>query len=65
MAALQKRKKVQPPKMIFVPSKSLLRKMIRAMLKYGKDEKFLLRFALLEDPYAPVTRNKVTFITAL
>ena len=43
---------LKPPKTVFLPSKKILRQMIRALAQFGKDDhfRFLLRFALLENP---------------
>ena len=43
----------KPPKTRFVPDRAILRVMIEANLKYSKkdnEQKFLLRFGLLDDP---------------
>ena len=51
--SLKEGKPIQPPKTVFVPTKKILRQMIRAVAQFGKDNhfRFLLRFALLEDPH--------------
>jgi hypothetical protein len=46
---------IKPPKTRFVPSRTLLRKMMRAVVKYGDqgcERIFLLRFGLVECPTA-------------
>ena len=42
---------IVPPKTVFKPSKSVLRKMIRAIVEYGDDteSKFMMRFGLVID----------------
>jgi len=49
MEALANNDKVKPPKCVFVPSKKLLRSIIKALIKYWKDdeETILLRFGLI------------------
>ena len=42
---------IVPPRMIFIPSKSVIRTMVKANLMYGETdtlEQFLLRFGLLD-----------------
>ena len=49
--SIKNQEKVQPPKCIFMPDKSLLKQMIKGLLKYGaKDTEdiFLLRFGLFK-----------------
>jgi len=51
----ENRGSINPPKTVFLPSRSLWRKMIRALVKFGPQDqtnpsKFLLRFALVENP---------------
>ena len=44
--------RINPPASIFVPSKRLLRRMIRALAEFGgkeDDSKFLLRFGLIDN----------------
>jgi hypothetical protein len=46
---------IKPPKTRFVPSRTLIRKMMRAVVKYGDQgcqRTFLLRFGLPEEPSA-------------
>jgi hypothetical protein len=48
--------------MIFVPSKAIMRNMIRAVLRFGrKDEpkKFVLRFGLVERSAEMLNNNKI------
>ena len=58
----------KPPKTVFVPSRSVIRKMMRAVLKFGEQDdhdKFLLRFGLVMDPIALLNggKNHTTFVT--
>ena len=51
MESIKHKEKVQPPRCIFMPNKSLLKQMIKGLLKYGaKDTEdiFLLRFGLFK-----------------
>ena len=51
--ALKYSANVAPPKIIFVPSSEIMRKMMRAFIKWGYKEeptKFFLRFGLVESP---------------
>jgi hypothetical protein len=51
--AVEKTGSIKPPKCIFIPTRKMVRTMIRAIYKWGsKDttEAFLLRFGLLDDP---------------
>jgi len=47
------KRSIIPPKCIFLPSKDMMRTIVKANLKYGKKDnlqEFLLRFGLLECP---------------
>jgi hypothetical protein len=51
--AIKKEKQVTPPKCVFIPERRIVRKMIKALIKFGKIEdpvKFFMRFGLAEDP---------------
>ena len=51
--ALIAKENIKSPQTIFIPSKEVLRKMIRAVIKFGecKDRaRFFLRFGLVENP---------------
>jgi hypothetical protein len=47
-------KELEPPKCVFIPSRDLCRKMIRALVKYGGNTEdrfsFFLRFGLVDNP---------------
>ena len=46
-------KQVMPPKCVFIPGRTVVRKMIKALIRYGNLEKrdeFFMRFGLVEDP---------------
>jgi hypothetical protein len=61
LEATTEKRNMQPPKCIFVPSKKIVRTMIRAMAEYGatdSEECFLLRFGLLEDPNWYIKQEK-------
>jgi len=50
--AIKNKEPVKPPKCVFVPSKDVMRSMIKALVKYGKRdsrEMFLLRFGLIDE----------------
>ena len=73
--AIEAKTNIQPPKTVFIPSKELLRKMIRALIKYERDdpEKLFLRFGLIENfkikkvsdecSLPPIVTKKATFVT--
>ena len=50
LEAIKTKSSIKPPKTIFVPSQIVLRKSMRAMLKYGKEDhkQILYRFGLSE-----------------
>ena len=51
--AVKTKEGIQSPRTIFVPTKEVLRKMIRAVIKFGdcKDRaRFFLRFGVVENP---------------
>jgi hypothetical protein len=51
--AVRKTNSIKPPKCIFIPTREMVRTMIRAIYKWGSTdttEAFLLRFGLLDDP---------------
>ena len=53
--AIQRGENIKPPKTRFVPSRTLIRKMMRAVAKFGNSDdpaNFLLRFGLVESPIA-------------
>jgi hypothetical protein len=49
--AIENKTNIKPPKTVFMPGKNILRSMIRALIKYEKDdaEKLFLRFGLIEN----------------
>jgi hypothetical protein len=53
LEATKEHRNIKPPKCIFVPSKKIVRIMIKAMAEFAtrdSQECFLLRFGLLDDP---------------
>ena len=53
LEATKEKRNIKPPKCIFLPSREIVRAMIRAIMKWGNsdtEEAFFLRFGLLDEP---------------